>query len=132
MDTTKPGIGLQWALLPILLTIIVLDIQLFVFDTFTPQVPLVLGIGFAALVGRWNGTSWKDMEEGMLHVVSVGLPAIGILTLGESYVFQTNCFSPMTGIWKGLVTGEVADGIQKSRCIYHESKVLKFFESEGY
>ncbi|WP_282041179.1 Na+/H+ antiporter NhaC [Halomonas alimentaria] len=89
MDTTKPRIGLQWALLPILLTFIVLGIQLFVFDTFTPHVPLVLGIGFAALVGRLNGTSWKDMEEGMLHVVSVGLPAIGILIL----------VGMLTGVW---------------------------------
>src|SRR5690554_7486617 len=63
MDTTKPRIGLQWALLPILLTFIVLGIQLFVFDTFTPHVPLVLGIGIAALVGRLNGTSWKDMRR---------------------------------------------------------------------
>lgn len=89
MDKTRPSIGLQWALLPILLTFVVLGIQLFVFDTFTPHVPLILGIGFAALVGRWNGTSWKDMEEGMLHVVSVGLPAIGILIL----------VGMLTGVW---------------------------------
>lgn len=89
LDTTKPRIGLPWALLPILLTFIVLGIQLFVFDTFTPHVPLILGIGFAALVGRWNGSSWKDMQEGMLHVVSVGLPAIGILIL----------VGMLTGVW---------------------------------
>lgn len=89
MDTTKPRIGLPWALLPILLTFIVLGIQLFVFDTFTPHVPLILGIGFAALIGRLNGSSWKDMEEGMLHVVSVGLPAIGILIL----------VGMLTGVW---------------------------------
>ncbi|TDR55994.1 transporter (NhaC family) [Halomonas ventosae] len=89
LDKTKPRIGLQLAVLPILLTFIVLGIQLFVFDTFTPHVPLIMGIGIAALVGRWNGTSWKDMEEGMLHVVSVGLPAIGILIL----------VGMLTGVW---------------------------------
>nr|WP_298249374.1 Na+/H+ antiporter NhaC [uncultured Halomonas sp.] len=89
LDTTRPRIGLQWALLPIFLTFLVLGIQLFVFDTFTPHVPLILGIGFAALVGRWNGSSWKDMEEGMMHVVSVGLPAIGILIL----------VGMLTGVW---------------------------------
>ncbi|WP_417421285.1 Na+/H+ antiporter NhaC [Halomonas sp.] len=89
MNKTKPGIGLQWAMLPIFLTFVVLGIQLFVFDTFTPHVPLIAGIGFAALVGRLNGTTWKDMEEGMLHVVSVGLPAIGILIL----------VGMLTGVW---------------------------------
>jgi len=104
MDTTKPRIGLQWALLPILLTFIVLGIQLFVFDTFTPHVPLVLGIGFAALVGRLNGTSWKDMEEGMLHVVSVGLPAIGILIL----------VGMLTGVWiaSGTVPSLIYFGLE--------------------
>lgn len=88
-EKNKPDIGLHMALLPILLTFFVLGVQLFVFDTFTPHVPLIIGIGIAALVGRWNGASWKDMEEGMLHVVSVGLPAVGILIL----------VGMITGIW---------------------------------
>lgn len=88
-DNTKPNLGLGWALLPIVLTFIVLGVQLFVFDTFTPHVPLIIGIGITALVGRLNGTSWKDMEEGMLHVVSVGLPAVGILIL----------VGMITGVW---------------------------------
>lgn len=89
LDKTKPHLGLPWAMLPIVLTFFVLGVQLFIFDTFTPHVPLIIGIAFAALVGRRNGTSWKDMEEGMFHVVSVGLPAIGILIL----------VGMLTGIW---------------------------------
>ncbi|PAU78648.1 Na+/H+ antiporter NhaC [Halovibrio salipaludis] len=86
-DDPKPGLGL--AFLPIALTFVVLGIQLFVFDTFTPHVPLVLGIAITALMGRYIGLSWKDMEEGMLQVVSLGLPAVGILIL----------VGMITGVW---------------------------------
>ncbi|GAB2717160.1 Na+/H+ antiporter NhaC [Halomonas garicola] len=83
----KPGLLL--ALLPIALTFLVLGTQLFVFDTFTPHVPLVIGIAITAVMGRYLGCTWKDMEEGMLHVVSVGLPAVGILIL----------VGMITGVW---------------------------------
>lgn len=84
-----PRPGLALALLPIALTFLVLGTQLFVFDTFTPHVPLIVGIGITAIVGLRLGCSWKSMEEGMLHVVSVGLPAVGILIL----------VGMITGVW---------------------------------
>lgn len=83
----KPSLPL--ALLPIALTFLVLGTQLFIFDTFTPHVPLVIGIAITAVMGRYLCCSWKDMEEGMLHVVSVGLPAVGILIL----------VGMITGVW---------------------------------
>lgn len=86
-ETPRPG--LATAALPIVLTFLVLGLQLFVFDTFTPHVPLVIGIAIAAAVGWLNGCRWADMEEGMLHVVRVGLPAVGILLL----------VGMITGVW---------------------------------
>ncbi|HSH47912.1 MAG TPA: Na+/H+ antiporter NhaC [Halomonas sp.] len=85
----KPRPSLALALLPILLTFLVLGTQLFIYDTFTPHVPLVIGIAITAVVGRYLGCTWKDMQEGMLHVVSVGLPAVGILIL----------VGMITGVW---------------------------------
>lgn len=88
--TTEPRKpGLLIAFLPIALTFVVLGTQLFVFDTFTPHVPLVIGIAITAVVGRYLGCTWQDMQEGMLHVVSVGLPAVGILIL----------VGMITGVW---------------------------------
>ncbi len=84
-----PCPGLAVAVVPIVLTFLVLGLQLFVFDTFTPHVPLVLGIAITAVVGWLNGCRWADMEEGMLHVVRVGLPAVGILLL----------VGMITGVW---------------------------------
>lgn len=89
MITTCRKPGLPLALLPVVLTFLVLGTQLFVFGTFTPHVPLVIGIAITAAMGRYLGCSWKDMEEGMLHVVSVGLPAVGILIL----------VGMITGVW---------------------------------
>lgn len=88
--TTEPRKpSLLIAFLPIALTFVVLGTQLFVFDTFTPHVPLVIGIAITAVVGRYLGCTWQDMQEGMLHVVSVGLPAVGILIL----------VGMITGVW---------------------------------
>ncbi|WP_136248836.1 Na+/H+ antiporter NhaC [Halomonas borealis] len=83
----KPGLAL--ALLPIVLTFGVLGIQLFVFGNFTPHVPLIIGIALTALLGRRLGLRWQEMEAGMLHVVSIGLPAVGILML----------VGMITGVW---------------------------------
>lgn len=83
----KPGLAL--ALLPIVLTFGVLGIQLFAFGNFTPHVPLIIGIAITALVGRHLGLSWEQLEAGMLHVVSIGLPAVGILML----------VGMITGVW---------------------------------
>ncbi|WP_048305554.1 Na+/H+ antiporter NhaC [Halomonas sp. PR-M31] len=83
----KPSLPL--ALLPIVLTFLVLGTQLFIFDTFTPHVPLVIGIALTAVLGRYLNCAWQDMEEGMLHVVSIGLPAVGILIL----------VGMITGVW---------------------------------
>lgn len=75
--TTRPSLPL--ALIPIVLTLGVLGIQLFYYGDFTPHVPLAIGLAITALIGWYQGYRWKDIEEGSLHVVSIGLQSIGIL-----------------------------------------------------
>ncbi|QFT85984.1 Malate-2H(+)/Na(+)-lactate antiporter [Halomonas sp. THAF12] len=86
-QAARPGLAL--ALLPIVLTFGVLGVQLFAFGDFTPHVPLIIGIAITALVGRYLGLRWQQLEAGMLHVVSIGLPAVGILML----------VGMITGVW---------------------------------
>ncbi|WP_343563827.1 Na+/H+ antiporter NhaC [Kiloniella sp. b19] len=73
----KPGFGL--AMVPIVLTLIVLGIQLFYFGDFTPHIPLAIGIAITGLVGLKLGHKWPNIEEGVFHVVYVSLQSIGIL-----------------------------------------------------
>ena len=73
--------SLPMASLPILATLAVLALQLFVFGEFTPHVPLICGVAMTALVGWKLGHGWSAMEEGMMRIVRVGLPSIAILIL---------------------------------------------------
>jgi len=75
--STRPSLPL--ALVPIVLTLGVLGIQLFYYGDFTPHVPLAIGLAITAMIGWCQGYRWKDIEEGSLHVVSIGLQSIGIL-----------------------------------------------------
>lgn len=78
-QSAKPS--LMMALLPIVLTLSILAIQLFVFDDFTPHIPLVIGIGLTAFLAWMRGYRWHDIEDGMLHTVRVALQSIAILML---------------------------------------------------
>ncbi|WP_027858210.1 Na+/H+ antiporter NhaC [Marinobacterium jannaschii] len=78
-DNNKIKPGFWMALLPILLTLAVLGIQLFWFEDFTPHIPLAIGLAITAILGWFRGYRWADMEDGILHVVRVGLPSIAIL-----------------------------------------------------
>lgn len=75
----SPKPALAMAILPIALTIVLLILQLFVFDDFTPHIPLVLGIMITGALGWWQGYRWSHMEAGLYKVVSVGLPSLAIL-----------------------------------------------------
>ncbi len=78
-DNKKPRPGLVLALLPIVLTLLVLGVQLFYFGDFTPHIPLAIGLAITASIGWMQGYRWQEMEDGILHVVRVGLPSIAIL-----------------------------------------------------
>ncbi|OBY26092.1 Na+/H+ antiporter NhaC [Leisingera sp. JC1] len=103
-NTVKPGLGL--ALLPILLTLLVLGIQLFYFGDFTPHIPLAIGIAITALVGLKLGHKWDNIEEGVFHVINISLPSVSILiTVGM-----------IVGIW--IASGTVPT------LIYYGLKIL--------
>lgn len=67
------------AFVPIILTLIVLGTQLFYFGDFTPHIPLAFGICITTIFGYFWGHSWRSMEAGIFHVITVSLQSIGIL-----------------------------------------------------
>ncbi len=71
--------SLPLALTPVLLTLIVLGVQLFYFDDFTPHVPLAIGLAITGLVGVKLGFDWEDIEKGVFHVIHVSLPSVSVL-----------------------------------------------------
>ncbi|MEX0317418.1 MAG: Na+/H+ antiporter NhaC [Ruegeria sp.] len=100
----KPS--LRIALLPIVLTLLVLGIQLFYFGDFTPHIPLAIGIAITGLVGLRLGHRWNNIEEGVFHVINISLPSVSILiTVGM-----------IVGIW--IASGTVPT------LIYYGLKIL--------
>ncbi|WP_417782704.1 Na+/H+ antiporter NhaC [Terasakiella pusilla] len=83
----RPSLGL--AVLPVILTLIVLGIQLFYFGDFTPHIPLAIGLAITGLVGIKLGFKWKDVEEGVFHVIHVSLPSVSVLI----------CVGMIIGVW---------------------------------
>ncbi|MCP8689895.1 Na+/H+ antiporter NhaC family protein, partial [Marinobacterium sedimentorum] len=81
--------GLLLALTPIVLTLLVLGIQLFYFGDFTPHIPLAIGLAITALVGIKLGLKWRDIEEGVFHVIHVSLPSVSVLI----------CVGMIIGVW---------------------------------
>ncbi len=77
--THLPKPTLLMAALPIVLTMGLLMVQLFVFDDFTPHIPLALGILITGALAWKRGYRWTQMEVGIYHVASVGLPSLAIL-----------------------------------------------------
>lgn len=86
-DVKKPGLRL--ALIPVVLTLMVLGIQLFYFGDFTPHIPLAIGLAITGLVGIRLGLKWKDIEEGVFHVIHVSLPSVSVLI----------CVGMIIGVW---------------------------------
>lgn len=83
----QPSLGL--ALVPVILTLVVLGIQLFYFGDFTPHIPLAIGLAITGLVGLKLGYKWKDVEEGVFHVIHVSLPSVSVLI----------CVGMIIGVW---------------------------------
>ncbi|WP_371808090.1 Na+/H+ antiporter NhaC family protein [Microbulbifer sp. SH-1] len=71
------------ALTPLLILIALLSLSVFFYgadSSYGPnQIALLLCAGVAALVGMKNGFTWKEMEGGMLHGMSLVFGAILIL-----------------------------------------------------
>jgi len=77
INPRKPSFGL--ALVPVVLTLIVLGIQLFYFGDFTPHIPLAIGLAITAMVGVYLGHDWGNMEDGVFRVINVSLPSVSVL-----------------------------------------------------
>lgn len=74
-----PSLGL--ALIPVVLTLALLGVQIFYFGDFTPHIPLAIGLAITALVGIKLGLKWKDIEDGIFHVIHVSMPSVSVLIL---------------------------------------------------
>lgn len=77
----QKSISLFLSLLPIIVTIAMIFTQIFLFNDFTPHIPLLLGIGIAGCIGFYLKKPWKDLEKGMFDVVSVVIPSVSILII---------------------------------------------------
>ncbi|OAU98922.1 MULTISPECIES: Na+/H+ antiporter NhaC [Moraxella] len=68
---------------PLLFTIVIMMVQFFGFDDFTPHIPLVCGLVITGLFVRFRKKKWIGMENHFYKVIRVGLPAIILfITIG--------------------------------------------------
>lgn len=81
VEIEKPSLLLAAA--PLIATIALVALQIFVFDDGSPHIPLAIGVIITASMGWLRGYRWQDMQNGMFRVIHVALPAIFILyTIG--------------------------------------------------
>lgn len=105
-ENSQPKPSLLLALIPVVLTLIILGVQIFYFGVFEPHIPLAIGLAITSIVGIKLGLKWKDIEEGIFHVIHVALPSVSVLlTVGM-----------IIGVW-------IASGTVPS-IIYYGLKVL--------
>ncbi|MDR5903549.1 Na+/H+ antiporter NhaC [Halomonas icarae] len=77
----KP-INLFLSLFPIIFTLALLVVQLFVFNG-DAHIPLIIGVAIVASIGWHLGFSWNDIEEGLTQALKPAIPVIGVLmTIG--------------------------------------------------
>ncbi|AIL32147.1 Na+/H+ antiporter NhaC [Basilea psittacipulmonis] len=74
--------------LPLLLTVAIMLVQFFIFDDFTPHIPLACGIVITGLFVYFRKGKWRDMENHFLKVIKIGLPAI-IILMGVGMLIAT-------------------------------------------
>ncbi|MGL6107271.1 Na+/H+ antiporter NhaC [Romboutsia sp.] len=76
---TKRKATLIEAIIPLLFLIVVLAVSLIKLDA-EPQIPLMIGAIFAAVVGVYRlGFTWGELEEGILETIKMAMQAILIL-----------------------------------------------------
>ncbi len=78
-ESTIPLPTLTVALLPIIFTMGLMIFQIVAFEEFVPHVPLALSIAFTGALGWYRGIRWWRMENGLYHVVHIGLQSVAIL-----------------------------------------------------
>ncbi|RQW62762.1 Na+/H+ antiporter NhaC [Vibrio viridaestus] len=103
-EIERPSLFL--AVLPILFTLVLLGIQLFYFDDFTPHTPIAVGLVFTCVIAWFRGYRWKQLEQGLFHVIKVAIPVTLIIMI----------IGMIIGIW--IASGTVP------MMIYYGFKVL--------
>jgi len=88
-DVTREAPSFAVAVAPLVITAILLMVQFFIFEDFTPHVPLALGVLVCGLFAVSRGTPWFSIEASMFKVVRIGIPAIFILM----------CIGMLIGSW---------------------------------
>lgn len=64
---------------PLAITTVILMVQFFVYKDFTPHIPLACGILITGLFVVLRKGRWTDMENHMMKIIKIGLPAVMIL-----------------------------------------------------
>ncbi len=77
-DIPTPPVWL--ALIPVLVTAVLLVLSVFVVDA-QPHFALLIGAATAGFCASWNGFSWKTIKEGFKHSVARTIPSIMILLI---------------------------------------------------
>lgn len=80
MAEQKKNIGLGAALIPVVFLIAALSIVIGVFHQ-DPHIPIILAAGVAAAVALFHKHSWKEIQDGMVHGITLAMGAILILMI---------------------------------------------------
>lgn len=78
MKTKTPSLGI--ALIPILAMVVFLFVGIFKFEA-DPHVPLLLSGTVATIVAIYLGHTWREIEKGIIHAVSLAMQALLILMI---------------------------------------------------
>lgn len=101
-----PTAGLGAALIPLAALILFIGGNAWIHGEaeWAPHIPLVLAAAVAGLVGVFIGVAWKDIEEGIVDGISIGMKAILILCV----------IGIMIGTWiaSGIVPVMIYYGLQ--------------------
>ncbi len=78
MSTEPKPVKFAVALIPVLFLIAALSVTIVVFKQ-DPHIPLIAAAAVAAIVGVVHKHSWKTIQEGMVHGISLAMGAVLIL-----------------------------------------------------
>ncbi|MGX1983262.1 transporter (NhaC family) [Thermolongibacillus altinsuensis] len=76
----KKEISFKVAIIPVLVTIVVMAITIVVLEK-SPHIPLIVGTTVAALIAWRSGYKWREIEEAMYNGIRLALSAIVIIML---------------------------------------------------
>ena len=88
MTNQPKKISLGFALIPVLFLILSLFVVISLYKQ-DPHIPLICAAAVAAIIAIFHKYPWKDIQEGMVHGISLAMGAILILMV----------VGPMIGTW---------------------------------